>query len=84
MTNNQTSFTQLVNALIRDGLTQVQIAKLAGCAQTTISELQTGKTLDPRSSVGMALSALATKRGIEVDSPFYVKRKKIAKLLTTE
>lgn len=39
-------------------LTQPQIASKAGCAQTTISDLATGKTAEPRHSLGEALLAL--------------------------
>lgn len=40
------------------GWTQPQIAKATGCAQTTISDLATGKTTEPRYSLGQALLEL--------------------------
>lgn len=40
------------------GLTQPQIAEVCGCQQTTISALATGKTKDPRHSLGERLRAL--------------------------
>lgn len=43
------------------GLTQPQIAEAAGCAQATISDLATGKTAEPRFSLGQALLALRKK-----------------------
>ena len=58
---------QLTSDLIQSGLTQAEIAKAIGCGQTTISELQTGKTDNPRSSVGLALIALANSKGIVVE-----------------
>lgn len=45
------------------GMTQPQIAAACGCQQTTISALATGKTQDPRDSLGQKLrTLLATKR----------------------
>lgn len=40
------------------GLTQPQIAVATGCAQATISDLATGKTKEPRHSLGQALISL--------------------------
>jgi predicted XRE-type DNA-binding protein len=57
---------KLISQLVESGLTQVEIAKSVECGQTTISELFRGETEDPRSSVGLALIALAKKRGIAV------------------
>ena len=45
----------------RQGLTQPQIAKAAGCAQATISDLATGKTAEPRFSLGQVLLAMSRK-----------------------
>ena len=46
----------------RQGLTQPQIAKAAGCAQATISDLATGKTNEPRFALGQVLLALSKKQ----------------------
>lgn len=40
------------------GWTQPQIAVATGCAQATISDLATGKTKEPRHSLGQALLGL--------------------------
>lgn len=45
----------------RQGWTQPQIAKAAGCAQATISDLATGKTSEPRFALGQVLLALSKK-----------------------
>lgn len=45
----------------RQGWAQPQIAKEAGCAQATISDLVTGKTTEPRFSLGQRLIALSKK-----------------------
>ena len=45
----------------RQGWTQPQIAKAAGCAQATISDLATGKTTEPRFALGQVLLALSKK-----------------------
>lgn len=39
-------------------LTQPQIAAAVSCAQTTISDLATGKTKEPRYALGVALLSL--------------------------
>lgn len=57
---------KLISEIIESGLTQVEIAKVVACGQTTISELLRGETKDPRSSVGLALIALAKARGVAV------------------
>ncbi|MVT30182.1 helix-turn-helix domain-containing protein [Acidovorax citrulli] len=42
----------------RRGWTQPQVARAAGCAQATISDLATGKTTEPRFALGQALLKL--------------------------
>lgn len=40
------------------GWTQPQVARAAGCAQATISDLATGKTTEPRFALGQQLLKL--------------------------
>lgn len=47
------------------GLSQPQIAGRCGCGQATISDLASGKTRDPRDSLGQALRALLTNLQLE-------------------
>lgn len=62
---------KLIAELQAQGLTQPQIAERCGCGQATISDLASGKTGDPRHSLGQALKALhhdatgAERRGKE-------------------
>jgi transcriptional regulator with XRE-family HTH domain len=50
--------------LLGHGLTQQQIAAACGCRQSTISQLATGETKDPRYSIGESLRRLLdAKRG---------------------
>lgn len=49
---------QLISDLQERGYTQPRIAAICGCAQATISAIASGKTLDPKSSLGDALRAL--------------------------
>ena len=53
---------KIIIDLCDSGLTQQEIAAKAGCAQTTVSELASGKTADPRFSLGQRLLAIARKR----------------------
>lgn len=46
-------------------MTQVQVAQAIGCGQSTISDIYSGKTTDPRCSVGLALMALGKKKRIK-------------------
>ncbi len=55
----------ITQAKERRGLTQSQLAALAGCSQFCISHLESGKTRDPRYSIGAKLIELA---GIELDA----------------
>lgn len=49
-------------ALLKEaGYTQPQIAEFCKCGQSTISELATGETKEPRYSTGQALQQLAAK-----------------------
>jgi len=43
------------------GMSQPQIAAVCGCGQATISDLASGKTQDPRHSLGQNLIALLAK-----------------------
>jgi len=49
-------------------VTQKQMAAACGCSQTSISEVSVGKTMDPRSSIGLALIKLAKRHSIKVDN----------------
>lgn len=49
------------------GLTQPQIAAASGCAQATISDLATGKTKEPRHSLGESLISLLDEAVEEVN-----------------
>lgn len=51
----------LIAELLASGLTQVQIAEKAGCKQASISDLYTGKTIQPSYAIGSALVALHKK-----------------------
>lgn len=53
----------------RQGWTQPQIAKAAGCAQATISDLATGKTTEPRFALGQVLLALSKKPARKAKQP---------------
>lgn len=46
-------------ALARRGLTQVELAKLAGCSQSGLGDLMSGRTQEPRYSLGLRLLELA-------------------------
>lgn len=48
----------LIAVLQSRGLTQAQIAAECKCGQPSISDLATGKTLEPRFSLGEALLSL--------------------------
>lgn len=56
----------LVDLLLKDGMTQREIASAVGCSQTTVSEIALEKTTDPRCSTGFGLLRLAKSRGIQV------------------
>lgn len=46
-------------AQARNGLTQMSLAKLAGCSQACIGDLMHGRTREPRFSLGQRLLELA-------------------------
>jgi transcriptional regulator with XRE-family HTH domain len=50
--------------IVQKGLSQSQIAIRAGCGQTTISDLASGKTQEPRYSLGVALLQIGESCGI--------------------
>ena len=52
----------LIAELRAHGLSQPQIAAACDCGQATISDLASGKTDDPRHSLGQALRALHAER----------------------
>lgn len=54
-----------IAAIADKGLSQSQIAKQAGCGQATISDLASGKTQEPRHSLGVALMRIGRRHGIK-------------------
>lgn len=58
------NWAETIALLERAGYQQGQIAKACGCGQSTISDLATGKTTEPRYALGQALLGLerAAKR----------------------
>ena len=54
-----------IAAIVAKGLTQKQLADKAGCGQATISDIASGKTRDPRSSIGLALLSVGKRLGIK-------------------
>lgn len=53
-----------ISAIAAKGVTQNQIAKEAGCGQATISDLASGKTKEPRASLGMRLVRIGRRHGV--------------------
>lgn len=49
------------------GRSQPQIAAECGCGQATISDLVSGKTKDPRHSLGVSLIALRDRLRLEAE-----------------
>ena len=54
-----------IAAIAEKGVSQNQLAKQAGCGQATISDLASGKTQEPRHSLGMALLSVGKRHGIK-------------------
>jgi transcriptional regulator with XRE-family HTH domain len=59
-------WSSVIQALVALGVTQSDIAKACACGQSTISELRSGRTTDPRVSTASALMRLAFARGIRI------------------
>lgn len=55
-----------IAALSKKGMSQSQLAKEAGCGQATISDLASGKTLEPRHSLGAALLQIGARVGVQL------------------
>jgi predicted XRE-type DNA-binding protein len=55
------NWVETIGLLEKAGYTQVEIATACGCAQSTISDLATGKTRVCRFDIGDALRALSVK-----------------------
>lgn len=51
--------------ITQQGVTQKQIAQLAGCSQPAISDLASGKTKEPRHSLGEALLEVGRRYGVK-------------------
>lgn len=58
----------IISELQALGMSQPQIAAACGCGQATISDLASGKTKDPRDSLGQALRALLKKSRRKADT----------------
>ena len=56
---------QYIAAIAAKGISQSQLAKQVGCGQATISDLASGKTLEPRHSLGTALIRVGLRHGIK-------------------
>lgn len=54
-----------IAAIAEKGVSQSQLAKQAGCGQATISDLASGKTQEPRHSLGMALLKVGKRHGVK-------------------
>lgn len=52
------NFARIVRALMASGMTQMQIAALCGCNQSSVSEISNGKVTGPSYSIGAALLRL--------------------------
>lgn len=50
---------KLINELSEKGLTQQAIAKFCGCSQSSISDLSTGESREPKASIGFSLVELS-------------------------
>jgi len=53
-----------IAAIADKGVSQSQLAKKAGCGQATISDLASGKTKEPRHSLGLALLSVGKRLGV--------------------
>lgn len=51
--------------IFEKGVSQSRLANLVGCGQTTISDLASGKTREPRYSLGTAILAIGEGYGVE-------------------
>lgn len=56
-----------IAAITAKGVSQSQLAKQAGCGQATISDLASGKTLEPRHSLGVALVRIGRRLGVKAN-----------------
>jgi len=54
-----------IAALAEKGVSQSQLAKQVGCGQATISDLASGKTREPRHSLGLALLKAGECHGVQ-------------------
>ena len=63
------NWAELISRLQEAGLSQPQIARRCGCAQSTISDLASGNTKDPRFSIGKALVELAETKPNQPQTP---------------
>jgi predicted XRE-type DNA-binding protein len=55
------NWVETIALIQKAGYSQTQIAKFCGCAQSSLNELATGQTKDPRDSIGQALRKLHAK-----------------------
>ena len=54
-----------IAAIAEKGVSQSQLAKQAGCGQATISDLASGKTKEPRHSLGAVLLRIGKRYGVK-------------------
>lgn len=55
------NWADLISKLQNAGLSQAAIARHCGCSQSSISDLASGRTQDPRYSIACALVGLASE-----------------------
>lgn len=58
-------WSEYLHTVLRTGLTQSQVASHIGCCQGAISAILSGRTTDPRYSIGMGLVKLGRKRRVK-------------------
>lgn len=54
-----------ITAIFEKGVSQSQLASLVGCGQATISDLASGKTREPRHSLGTSILKVGKRLGIK-------------------
>lgn len=55
----------IIHKLSSDGMTQVEIAGVAGCSQATIAEILSGKNKNPSFVYAVKLAKECERRGID-------------------
>lgn len=57
-----------IAAIFEKGISQSRLANLVGCGQTTISDLASGKTREPRYSLGIAILEAGESFGVKAQN----------------